>query len=110
MSSECNLDKEIDSRISKASKSFSRLSRLLWYQRNITLKNKLRTFKAKILPTLLYGCETWAPTSTHLKRLQGFVMRCLRIILGISLRDRLRSTDIRRKAGMLTVESMIRQR
>ena len=110
MSSACTLDSEICSRISKASKSFTYLSRILWYKRKIKLATKLRVLKAVVLPTLLYGSETWAPTVSQLQRLQSFVMRCLRIILRVSVRDKLRNVEIRARAGVMTVESMIRRR
>ena len=58
---------------------------------------------------LLYR-ETWAPTVSQLQRLQSFVMRCLRIILSVSVRDKLRNIEIRARAGVMTVESMIRRR
>ena len=45
----------------------------------------------------------------HIKRLQSFCMRCLRIILGISVREKQRNTDVRAKASIETVETMIRQ-
>ena len=102
ITSTCTLDEEVDSRISKASKVFTSLSRLLWYQRKIKLKNKLRMTKAVILPTLLYGSEAWAVTAPQHKRLQSFVMRCLRIILRVSVRDKVRNTEIRAKAGIET--------
>ena len=110
VSSSCSSNREIDSRISKASKSFNSLCRVLWYQRKITIKNKIHIFKAVILPILLYACESWVPTVSHYNRLQSFVQRCLRIILGVSMRDNVRNTVIRHQAGMLTVESMIRER
>ena len=43
---------------------------------------KMRLFKSVVLPTLLYGSETWVPSSSDLKRMQGFVMWCLLVILG----------------------------
>ena len=67
------------------------LSRILWYKRKTKLATKLRVLKAAVLPTLLYGSETWAPTVSQLKQLQSFVMRCLRIILKVSVGDKLRN-------------------
>ena len=110
VTSTCTLDSEICSRISKASKSFTYLSRILWYKRKIKLTTKLRVLKAVVLPILLYGSETWSPTVFQLQRLLSFVMRCLRIILRVSVRDKLRNVEIRARAGVMTMESMIRRR
>ena len=68
LSSSFSLDREIDSRISKASQSFNSLSRVLWYQR----KNKICILKSVILPILLYVCKTWVPTASYYKRLRSF--------------------------------------
>ena len=91
MSSACTLDSEICSRISKASKCLTYLSRILWYKRKTKLTTKLRVLKAAVLQTLLYDSEIWAPTVSQLKRLQSFVMRCLRIILKVFVGDKLRN-------------------
>ena len=107
---DCTLDREISRRIGKAAASFRALSRILWYQPRIKKHHKLRMFKAAVLPVLLYGSESWTPLAPHLCRLQGFVMRCLRVILGISRRENLRDTEVRRRAGLPTVDTLIRQR
>ena len=88
--SDCELDREINVQIRKASSSFRSLCRILWYQQKIKMSTKMRMFKAAILPILLYGSE--------MKLLQCFVMRCLRITLGVSSREKQRNTDIRAKA------------
>ena len=96
VSDDCSADGEIDSRISKASQAFRSLSRLLWHQKKIKCRSKLRIFSSVIMPTLLYGLETVALQEHHVSRLQSFVGRCLRVILGISLWERKRSTTIRK--------------
>ena len=70
----CSLDREISKRISKASQAFSSLCRVLWCQKRLKTKTKLRLFKAIILFTLLNGSETWVPLAMHTKRLQAFIM------------------------------------
>ena len=84
ISADCSLDKEVSSWISKASRNFNSLCRVLWYQRQIKTRTEIRLFKSVILSTLLYGSETWAPLVTHVKCLQVFIMRCVRVILGVT--------------------------
>ena len=107
ITSDCDMDKEIDSRISKASRCFGSLCRMLWYRRRII---KVRMFKAVVLPTLLYGSESWTPLSEHVKRLQGFVMRCLQIILGRSVREKRRHTELRKLGGVERMDTLLRYR
>ena len=66
----------------------------------------MRLFKAVILSTLLYGSKTWAPTITHIKHLQCFIMRCVRVILGVTKWDKKRNTSLRVTAGFERVEVM----
>ena len=63
-----------------------------------------------VLPVLLYGCESWAPLSHHIQRLQKFLTRCLRIVYNISLWQKLRNTEIRKIANIERVETMIQLR
>ena len=65
--SDCELDREINVQIRRASSSFRSLYRILWYQQKIKMSTKMRMFKAAILPTLLCGSETWAPLAKQVK-------------------------------------------
>ena len=110
ISADGSLDKEVSSRISKASQSFNSLCRVLWYQRRIKTRTKIRLFKSVILSTLLYGSETWAPLITHVKRLQVFIMRCVWVILGVTRWDQKRNTELRAATGLERVEVMLMRR
>ena len=41
----------------------------------IKLDNKLKVYKAVVLPTLLYACETWTVYHRHAKRLNLFHLK-----------------------------------
>ena len=84
---DCFIDEEIDTRICKASITFRSIGRLIWHQKKLKRKTKMRLFKSIIMPILLYGCETWAPLSNHVQRLQSFVNKCVWSICEISMRD-----------------------
>ena len=70
LNSDNTVDAEVESRINKASQVFRSLSRLVWYQRKIKVSTKLKLFKAIIIPTLLYGSETWNVFQCHIQRLR----------------------------------------
>ena len=74
----------------------------------MSAKVKLRVYNAVVIPTLLYGCGSWALKKSHLKRLEVFQMRCLRSIFRISRREKLRNTSIRRRGSQLRVETIVR--
>ena len=54
-----HMDDEVNARIAKASAVFGRLRGSVWDQSGIGLDTKLKVYKAVVLPTLLYACETW---------------------------------------------------
>ena len=110
ISHDCSLDQEISKRISKASQTFRSLYRVLWCQKRLKTKTKLRLFQAIVLSTLLYGSETWAPLAKHTKRLQAFIMDCLRVVLGVTRWDKMRNTQLLSLGGLDRVEVMIMRR
>ena len=52
----------------------------------------MKLFKSVILSALSYGSETWAPIAAHVKHLQGFIIWCVRIILGVTRWEQKRNT------------------
>ena len=97
VSNDCTSDSEISHRIIRAAQTFQSLSRLLWYQRKIRTSTKLRIFLSVVIPTLLYSLECAVVSQSQIGRLQSFVMRCLRIILRVSVQDCERNTTIRKR-------------
>lgn len=52
------------------------------------------------VPTLTYGHELWVVTEKMRSRIQAAEMSFLRRVAGLSLRDRVRSSDIREGLGV----------
>ena len=88
LSPSCNIDDEIQVRISLASSAFGRLTSRVFQNRNLTISTKADVYKAVCLSTLLYGSETWTPYQKHIRTLEAFHIRCLRRILGVTWEDR----------------------
>ena len=102
---------EVVYRIGSASKVFGTLSWCVWKKHSITIHLKMKIFRSLVLPVLLYGSETWALLRSDIRKLESFQMRCLRRILGVSLRDRLKNGVIRQRCcRQTTVEMEIQQR
>nr|VZI48742.1 unnamed protein product [Spirometra erinaceieuropaei] len=66
------IDDEVANRISKASQAFGRLQSTVWNRHGLQLIAKLKMCKAVILPTLLYGAETWTVYAKQAHRLNYF--------------------------------------
>ena len=110
LSNNCTLDVEISTRITKTSQSYGSLNRILWHQRKIKSSTKLNIFVSVVLSTLLYDLETAVLLEPQIHRLQSFVMRSLRSILGVSLWDGKRDTSIRKIAHPQRISTMLTQR
>ena len=65
----------------KNSVAFERLRANVWERNGVKLDTKLKVYKAVVLPTLLYACETWTVYQHHAKRLNHFHLSCLRKLL-----------------------------
>ena len=70
------------------------------FRNGIKLGTGLKMYKAVVLPTLLYACETWTVYQRHAKRLSHFHLSCLRKLLKIKWQDKILDTEVLKKAGM----------
>src|SRR5579872_3218943 len=68
--------------------------RVIWRNRYISLKTKLRLLDCLIIPIALYGCETWTLNNSDLKKIQSFGMKCLRAVLNITWQDHITNTEV----------------
>lgn len=100
---------DIKSRIGKAHAAFTSLNKI-WKSRDISVGTKVRLFNSNVKPVLLYGSETWNTSLTNTKRLQTFINKCLRRLLRISWRDRVRNEDVWRRTRQTSVENEIGKR
>ena len=94
LSQNARIDDEVTARIAEAIAAFGRLQKRVWSDHGIRLTNKVAVNRTVVLSTLLYGCESWAWYSDHVKKLDQFHFRCLRKICGISWRDKVPNTSV----------------
>ena len=97
-------------RVNKASTVYQMLRRKIFRSRYLNKSTKLRVFRAMVISTLLYGAETWSVTQKDIRKLTTFQMRCLRDILGLTLWDRRRNTDILEECGETTMREQLRMK
>ena len=104
INSAANLDDEVLCRISRASQAFGCLHTREWHERGISIK---RVYRAVVLSSLLYGCETWTCYRWHIKKLDQFHLRCLRKVLRVSWKDHVPNQEILRRAELTGIEAML---
>ena len=101
LSRSANIDSEVNNRIAKASSAFGRLRKTVWARRGISQDIKNKVYKAVVLSTLLYGCETWTIYRRHEK--QYFHLRSLRSILNICWQDKIPDSEVLERAALPSV-------
>jgi hypothetical protein len=104
-----SIDEEVTLRIARASAAFGRLHNSVWNRRGISLQTKIKVYRAVVLPSLLYACETWTVYSRHERQLNSFHMRCLRKLLLIKWQDKIPDTEVLQRAEMTSVHAMLRR-
>lgn len=104
LSSNAATDYEIHHRLSCASRAFLRPRKRVFENRNLQAKTKLLVYKVVVLPTLLYGSETWTTYSRHLK---AHHQRRPRKLPRISCEDRQTSNSILEEADIPTITETI---
>ena len=107
LTSNNSLDKEISSRIAKASASFGRLRKRVWDNRGLKIDTKCAVYRAVVLSALLYGCETWTAYRRHTKLLEQFHQRCLRSILKIDWFHRISNVQVLQQAALSGIEAIL---
>jgi hypothetical protein len=103
-----DLEVEINSRVAQAAFVFGQL-RVLWKAEHVSLQTKGKVYKAIVLPTLLYGSESWAPTKKHTQKLHVAHMKFLRFIMGITRASRVPNADVLLALRVEDVEVVMRR-
>ena len=101
-------------RISRVSAAFGSLNQAIFQKRSLSLGTctKRGVYCSVVLPTLLYGTETWMTKTPDVRRLTAFHNRCIRIILGVNRfnqwTEHISSTELVITFGMVeTIEDML---
>uniref|UniRef100_A0A803SVV7 Reverse transcriptase domain-containing protein n=1 Tax=Anolis carolinensis TaxID=28377 RepID=A0A803SVV7_ANOCA len=107
LSTKVNIDAEIQHRLSSASAAFLQMKQRVFENRDIHRDTKVLVYKAIVLPTLLYACETWTIYRQHTQLLEQFHQRCLLKILQISWEDRQTNVRLLEEAKTTSIEVML---
>ena len=67
----------------------------LWKEDLISREVKGELYERVVIPTVVYGWETWSLSAQERRKIEVFEMMCLRNICGIRRGDRVRNAIIR---------------
>ena len=110
ISSDGSMEKEVEARIGSAKQVIGGLSEIVLRRKELSRNTKLKVMNATMMPTLLYGSETWSLSKKQQSRIQATQMNVLRRIEGLSRLDRVRNVDIREKLRQEGVLDMVKSR
>ena len=74
---------------------------------DVSLKTKIAVYRAVVLTTLLYGCETWTLYRRSIRRLDQFHLRCLRNIARVKWQDKISNTEVLNTSGIMGIEAFL---
>ena len=95
ISGDGRMEEEIRSRIGKAARVIGALNEPVWKRKELSRRTKLRVYNAIVVPTLMYGSETWVLNKQQESAIQATEMRVLRRIAEKRMVDRVRNVEIR---------------
>ena len=85
---------EIRSRIAQTIAALTKL-KIIWNDKNIDLRSKIRLLRSLVMSIFLYSCETWTLTAEIEGKIQTVEMRSFRRLLGISYKDHITNEEVR---------------
>ena len=102
---------DVQRRIALAASAFGRLKEKIWSNQNVSMELKIRLYYSLIVPITIYASETWTLRVEEERKLLSFEMKCLRSLLGVSLRDRLKNETIRKILNVgMSITDIIRKK
>ena len=87
--------------------AFGRLKTKVFGNKDIYTRPKIKVYRTIIFPTLLYGSQTWATYSRHLKSFKAYHQRTLCKILNIKWNDEHTHNSILNESGIPSMEAFI---
>ena len=100
---------DINNRLGKASSAFQKLNNI-WQSNKIETNIKVSLYNSLILSVALYACETWKITKKIAHKLDTFHQRCLRKILQVTWKHKIKNTEILEKTRQRNLSDIICER
>ena len=106
---EGGVSEDIKVRIQKARQAFTSLKKV-WDSKIIKEKLKIRIFNSNVKSVLLYAAETWRMTKESLRKIQSFINKCLRRIVGVFWPDTISNVNLWERTSQARIEEELKKR
>lgn len=107
LSNDASCVKDLENRLNAAHTAYGRLSHRVFNNHSLSIKTKVMVFRAVVLSTLLYGCETWTLYRRDIKLLERFQQTKLRRMLRVNWEDHITNLDVLTRVSLPSVEATI---
>ena len=104
------MKKEAEARIGSAVQVIGGMNEIVMRRKEMSRNTKLKVLNVVMMPTLMYGCETWSLSKQQQSPLQATQMNVLRRIEGVCRLNRVRNVDIREKLQQEGVLDVVKSR
>src|SRR5260221_8826832 len=101
-------DSAVVARVRSAWKKFRELSPILT-RKGASLVLKGKVYRSCVRSCMLYGSETWPMRAEHEGKLERAEMRMIRMVCGVSLRDKITSVMLRERMGVESIGVVVKR-
>ena len=95
----CGVEVDVRHRVNEGCKVLGALKGVM-KNRGLGMNVKKVLYEKVVVPTVMYGSESWGMKVTERQNLNVFEMKCLRSMTGVSRLDRVRNEVVRTRTGV----------
>ena len=104
------MESELERRIGRAATAVGSLRKMVFGNKELSSEAKMTVYNAVVVPTLVYGCETWVLKDRDKTRLQAAEMNVLRSVVGVTRLECVRNETIKERLKQETVVAQVKKR
>jgi len=98
-SSDGGVKEDVSMRVGEGMKTFGAMKKM-WKSRSLSVDLKRELYERIVVPTVMYGSESWGMKVEERGKLDVAEMKCLRSMCGVTRMDRVRNEVVRERVGV----------
>ena len=104
------MESELERRIGRAATVVGSIRKTVFGNKELSNEAKMTVYNAVVVPTLVYGCETWVLKDRDKTRLQAAEIKVLRSGVGVTSLECVRNEAIRERLKQEAVVAQVKRR
>ena len=90
---------DVRQRVSEGAAAYGAM-KSIWKVKEVGMRVKKGLYESIVVPTVMYGGESWGLRKEERRKLNVMEMNCLRNMCGVSRREHVRNEEVRRRVGV----------